>query len=164
MDNPKQFNTISKDYSSFITTDPVRNYLHYPAVLDNIKKDTSVLDIGCGDGRFLSMLASKPMGTLVGYDHARDLIKIADSVRCLWSDPLKFKSKLRFDYATSIMVLPYAPDVAYLGHFFISAYKHLKKGGKFISVIINPEFEFYKKQVANRIFEKKGKVNNSSKK
>ncbi len=35
MDNEvKQFDSISDKYSSFVDIDPIRNFLHYPAVIN----------------------------------------------------------------------------------------------------------------------------------
>lgn len=166
----KQFDSISKKYSSFVDGDPVRNFLHYPGVIralgDIQSKD--ILDIGCGDGLFDRKLAKENGATVTGYDKAPDLIAIAQKeeenvtlgISYSIDDPLSFRSQKLFDEAVSIMVLPYSPDASYLSNFLASAYEHLKVGGSFISVVINPNFTAFGIQVANRVFNKleEGKV------
>lgn len=159
----KQFNEISDKYASFVDEDPIRNFLHYPTVIKLLgnMSGSLMLDIGCGDGLFDKKLAE--LGSRVfGYDKAADLISIANKGEAekptgnqyFVADPLSFESKERFDNAVSVMVLSYAPDSKYLVNFFNSAYKHLKDGRRFVSVIFNPNFTFFDEVVANRVFKK----------
>ncbi|MEI6553650.1 MAG: class I SAM-dependent methyltransferase, partial [bacterium] len=83
MDNEvKQFDLISDKYSSFVDIDPIRNFLHYPAVIDLLGgiDGKKILDIGCGDGVFDRKLAKEFGAKVVGYDKAPDLIKIAENL------------------------------------------------------------------------------------
>ena len=170
MDNEvKQFDSISDKYSSFVDIDPIRNFLHYPAVINLLGNidGKNILDIGCGDGFFDRKLAKEFGAIVVGYDKAPDLIKIAKDlekenylgVEYFVDDPLSFKGAKVFDDSLSVMVLPYSPDKDYLINFFTSAHQNMKEGGRFISVIFNPLFTAFDKNIANRIFKlKDGKV------
>lgn len=159
----EQFNTGHKEYASFIEADPIRNYLHYPRVMEELGQinNQNILDIGCGDGLFDRKLAEQG-AKVVGYDISPNLIEDArkkelennQNIEYSVSDPLQFESTQKFDNAVTIMVLPYAPDEGYIKNFFASAYKYLKNGGKFISVVFNPEFKNFNIPVANRFFRK----------
>jgi 2-polyprenyl-3-methyl-5-hydroxy-6-metoxy-1,4-benzoquinol methylase len=161
----EQFDSISGKYSAFVGLDPVRQFLHYPAIIQLLGdiRGKSVLDIGCGDGVFDRVLAKDCGAKVVGYDKATDLIAIAQKseqenpldVEYVVSDPVTFKSDVHFDESFSVMVLSYAPDVDYLLRFFKSAYDHLKSGGRFMSVIFNPEFKAFNTVLANRLFKQK---------
>lgn len=50
----EQFNYGHQEYASFIESDPIRNFLHYPSVIKELGEleGKQVLDIGCGDGLF----------------------------------------------------------------------------------------------------------------
>lgn len=168
-DEVRQFDTISNKYASFVDEDPVRNFLHYPTVikiLGNVK-GKKILDIGCGDGLFDRKLAKEYGAQVTGYDKASDLIALAkqeenkNPLGIVYSvdDPLSFNAVGMFEKSLSVMVLSYSPDAGYLVNFFHSAYRALEKGGRFISVIFNPEFKAFDKVVANRIFKQKnGKI------
>ncbi len=167
----EQFNTGHQEYASFIESDPIRNYLHYPAVIKELGelRDKRVLDIGCGDGLFDRKLAKEYGASVVGYDISPNLIAKAQKseaeaplgIKYQNVDPLRFRSAEPFDNAVAVMVLPYSPDSGYIKNFFWSAYNNLKAGGKFVSVIFNPEFRDFEEVVANRFFRKAGtqKVN-----
>src|SRR3989338_10299187 len=74
----EQFNKVHSESASFIETDPIRNFLHYPTVIKELGelKDQRILDIGCGDGLFDRKLA-KLGAKIVGYDISPNLIEKA---------------------------------------------------------------------------------------
>jgi hypothetical protein len=55
-----------------------------------------------------------------------------------------------FDAATSVMVLHLATSPEELAAFFLSASRHLEPGGRFISVVLNPLFSAFGKDLAVR--------------
>ena len=159
----EQFDKIKGEYSTFVDMDPIRNYLHYPAVmtqLDNVRGQ-HILDVGCGDGLFDTKLAREG-AQVTGYDKAPNLIAIGQQresqeylgIEYKIADPTTFESTIQFDNAVSVMVLPYSPDEDYLKHFFVSTERALKTSGKFISVIFNPKFQAFNEIIANRRFQK----------
>ena len=160
----QQFDAGHHEYASFIETDPIRNFLHYPSVLRELGdlRGKRVLDIGCGDGLFSRMLAKEHGARVVGYDISPHLVDRAQKmekesalgIEYTVADPLTFSSGEPFDDAVAVMVLPYSPDVDYIKNFFTSAERNLKASGKFVAVVFNPEFREFDKKVANRFFRK----------
>ncbi len=158
-----QFNKIEKDYSSFVDIDPIRNFLHYPAVVRELgnTEGRRILDVGCGDGLFDRKLAGLE-AKVTGYDIAPDLIAIARQkeieeplgIVYVVADPKNFASTELFDDSVSIMVLPYASSAEYLDLFFNSTHRFLKPKGRFISVVFNPEFRAFDEVIANRRFSR----------
>ncbi|MEO8638223.1 MAG: class I SAM-dependent methyltransferase [Candidatus Taylorbacteria bacterium] len=166
-----QFDSGNKEYASFIENDPIRNFLHYPAVMKELGeiRGQRILDIGCGEGLFDRKLAKEYGGKVVGYDISPNLISKAKEkekeeplgVEYHLSDPEHFSSPEQFDNAVAVMVLPYSPSPEYLKKFFVSAEQNLKKDGKFIAVVFNPEFKEFDQKIGNRFFRasEEGKVN-----
>ncbi len=154
------------NYASFVEQDPFRNGLHYPAVLDQLQLDKAItrrriLDIGCGDGCFDRIMAAQG-ASVTGYDMAPE--KIAEARAAEKRNPLGISYQVAtpesffdlnmFNNATSVLVLPYAPSVEELRAFFQSASRHILEKGKFISVIFNPAFKAFGKDLGSRRFNK----------
>ncbi len=160
----EQFNNGHQEYASFIESDPIRNFLHYPTVEDELGdiRGKRILDIGCGDGLFSRRLAKERGAHVVGYDISPNLIERAQKkesdahldIEYKVADPLTFQSPDLFDRAVAVMVLPYSPDIDYIKNFFASARNNLKERGTFVAVVFNPEFRDFNQVVANRFFRK----------
>ena len=160
----QQFDPISEKYAAFVATDPFRQWLHYPSVLSELQSGphTSVLDVGCGDGVFAELLATRLGCRVTGYDAAPRQVEIAvkrgdaagSSNSYLVATAEKFVSLIPFSSAVSVMVLPYAETRADLAHFFDSTFRALEPGGRFISVVLNPHFKSYDQKIGSRIFSK----------
>lgn len=163
-----QFNRLQDEYASFVESDPMRRGLHYPGIINKVF-ETSVLthqrllDIGCGDGLLDRILASDPyFAKVTGFDSAPDLISIAKTNEANTPLGIQFDVKRadeyqpseNYDNAFSVMVLPYAPDEAYLIHFFKAAYASLSNGGRFLSILFNPSFQAFGTTIGNRMFTK----------
>lgn len=155
------FGAIDK-YAGFVEQDPFRNGLHYPAVINalgNLKQ--RILDVGCGDGRFPRMLADLG-ASVVGYDIDEKMIEQAKAseerhpqgIRYETAIPESFSDSKKFDNATSVLVLPYAPSLESLTETFRSTYRNLLEKGRFISVIFNPKFQAFGKDLGSRRFTK----------
>lgn len=163
-----QFNKLNTGYSSFVGADPMRNGLHYPAVLQKLGETQQgvrrkVLDVGCGDGLLARMLASDPYKAQVtGFDSSPNFVTLAQQeeerqplgIQYEVASADQFKTSEHFDDAVSVMVLPYAPDATYLRQFFRAACEPLKEGSRFVSVVFNPEFKAFGVQIGNRMFTK----------
>ena len=160
----EQFNAGHKEYTPFIETDPIRNFLHYPSVIKELGEVSGkrILDIGCGDGLFDRKLAMDYGARVVGYDISPNLVAKAQQsendkplgIHYEVADPATFRANEPFDGAVTVMVFPYAPDEEYLKNFFASAYANLKVGGKFVSITFNPQFDTFNKVIMNRYFRK----------
>jgi toxoflavin synthase len=135
------------EYGQYVATDEYRSGLHYPAVIKELGalRGKRILDIGTGNSSFPHLLAKKG-ASVVGYDKSPKQIELARAcgqspcIEYVVATPQAFFDRRQFDSATSIMVLPYAENIAELGTFFQSAKQHLVPGGKFVSVTLNPRF------------------------
>jgi 2-polyprenyl-3-methyl-5-hydroxy-6-metoxy-1,4-benzoquinol methylase len=137
------------EYGPYVATDEYRSGLHYPAVLRELGelRGKRILDVGTGNSPFPHLLI-KEGALVVGYDRSPQQIELArahvdariSGIEYVVATPQTFSDDRRFDLATSIMVLPYANNVAELGIFFQSVSQCLVAGGKFVSVTLNPRF------------------------
>ncbi|MCB1532318.1 MAG: class I SAM-dependent methyltransferase [Alphaproteobacteria bacterium] len=160
-----QFDRI--EYSAFIGNDESRG-AHYAAVIDalDLKNGNlvSILDIGCGSGDFEVLLANKfpHLNNILAYDPQSVQVseakkKSLENVEFVCCSTLHFDRDQKFDFAVSILVLPYAETQEDLNDVFAVASRHLKPCGKFISVTYNPDFDPDEEQIlASRNFERLG--------
>ncbi len=162
----KEYNIIAGKYTELIKKDGLKHYLQYPGllkILGNVRHK-SVLDIGCGNGFFSSMVA-KQGAKIVGFDASKKQIELAKEneknlklgMEFFCSDQSKFQYSTKFDIAFSNMVIFYAEDIKQLTQFFKCAFGLLKDGKKFISAIINPEYLRFGELHYDRKIVKKGK-------
>ena len=138
-----------KNYADYISGDPFRRGLHFPAVEEALGDPNGkrILDVGCGDGLFPRLLAERG-ASIVGYDKAPEKIAEAQGhehasrldVKFLAATPDTFSYNGMFDAATSVMVMHLATSLDELAAFFRSASRHLGSGGRFISIVYNPSF------------------------
>ncbi len=151
-----------KEYAAFVEQDPFRNGLHYPAVLQQLGDlHKRILDVGCGDGRFPRLMAEQG-AAVVGYDMAPEKIHEAQAIeannargiRYVVATPGTFTDSGHFDDATSVLVLPYSPSIEVLTEFFRSTAKQLVERGRFVSVVFNPLFSGFGKNLGSRRFTK----------
>jgi 2-polyprenyl-3-methyl-5-hydroxy-6-metoxy-1,4-benzoquinol methylase len=156
---PAEYDKIAKNYGSLAQSDPLKNFVQYPAVLKLVGniKEKRVLDIGCGDG-IISRTMAKKGAEVIAFDIAEKQIALAKSfktrnVSYLVSDQ-DYLDARPFDLAICVMVLNYAPDKSALKKFFDCAYKNIKKGGSFISLVFIPGKDDFGKVIFNRRFTK----------
>src|SRR5262249_14601975 len=149
-------------YSSYVARDPFRHGLQFPAVLNELgglKK--RILDVGTGDGLF-SRLMAREGAVVVAYDKSPEKIAEARAhkdaqelgVKYVVATPRTFTAPGQFDAATSVMVLPYASDVDELRAFFRNTSGHLVPGGKFVSIVLNPFFSSFERNLLVRRVKK----------
>jgi 2-polyprenyl-3-methyl-5-hydroxy-6-metoxy-1,4-benzoquinol methylase len=161
------FNALDQ-YRAVIAADPFRRGLHYPAVEKELGcvRNRRILDVGCGDSPFPAMLAEHG-ASVVGYDKAGEKIKDARNheetsrlgLRYVEATPQIFSDPGVFNAATSILVLPYAETTEELTVFFRSTSRHLKAGGQFLSIVLNPHFSAFGERIgARRITKLSGKI------
>jgi len=137
------------EYGQYVAADEYRSGLLYPAVIRELGelRGKRILDAGTGNSPFPFLLAKKG-AFVVGYDKSPEQIELARArldvgsldIEYTVATPQTFSDHRRFDSATSIMVLPYAENVAELGIFFQSVNRCLVAEGKFLSVTLNPRF------------------------
>jgi len=147
-------------YASYIAQDPFRHGLQFPAVtseLGGLKK--RILDVGTGDGLFPRLMAREG-AFVVGYDKSAEKIAEAAAhndalnVSYVVATPQTFTADGTFDAATSVMVLPYACDCGELRMFFRNTSTHLAAGRKFVSIVLNPLFSAFERNLLVRRVKK----------
>jgi len=137
------------EYGPYVATDEYRSGLHYPAVFQELGalRGKRVLDVGTGNSPLPRLLARQG-AFVVAYDKSAKQIELARAhddapglgIEYIVATPQTFRDRRRFDLAVSVMVLPYAENVAELAAFFQSVNQRLIAGGKFVSVTLNPLF------------------------
>jgi len=137
------------EYGPYVAADAYRSGLHYPAVMKELGalRGKRILDVGTGNSPLPHLLAGHG-AFVVGYDKSARQIELARAhaearnpgIEYMVATPQTFPDRRRFDAATSVMVLPYAENVAELAAFFRSTGERLVAGGKFVSVTLNPRF------------------------
>ena len=73
----KYWSTRSKKKNLKCTNDHLLEKFEIQYILPKIKKNSKVLDIGCGDGSLLKELFTKKKIKGVGIDFSNELIKVA---------------------------------------------------------------------------------------
>jgi 2-polyprenyl-3-methyl-5-hydroxy-6-metoxy-1,4-benzoquinol methylase len=105
--------------------------------------------------------------SVVGYDAAPERIveaKQQEQVQRLGiqyhvATPRTFCSAQTFDAVVSVMVLNYAPSIEELVAFFVSTERYLVPSGRFISVVLNPEFSAFAEDfIVRRISKLEGRA------
>jgi 2-polyprenyl-3-methyl-5-hydroxy-6-metoxy-1,4-benzoquinol methylase len=137
------------EYGQYVDADEYRSGLLYPAVIQELGElhVKRILDVGTGNSPFPHLLA-KEGAFVLGYDRSPQQIELARArldaqcrdIEYAVATPQTFSDSRRFDSATSIMVLPYAENIAELETFFRSVNQCLVDRGKFVSVTLNPRF------------------------
>jgi 2-polyprenyl-3-methyl-5-hydroxy-6-metoxy-1,4-benzoquinol methylase len=149
-------------YSSYISRDPFRYGLQFPAIMNELGRLTKrILDVGTGDGLFPRLLARQG-ARVVGYDKAAEKIVEAKAhqdalelgVEYVVAAPQTFGGHGVFDAATSVMVLPYASDVNDLAAFFRNTREQLVDSGEFVSTVLNPSFSAFDENLIVRRIKK----------
>lgn len=161
----EQYDSISKNYTVLVKTDPQKNYVQYPSAL-KLLGDISglrVLDVGCGSGLFDRELAR--IGALVtAYDVSTEQITNAKKteqaepmgIQYSVADPSEFQTTKKFDKAVSVLVLHYAENQEHLEKFFSSTCEALKDDGKFVCILANPKLKRLNVNLYNRCFRRLG--------
>jgi len=144
-----QYDTTSAGYRKIVDEDKMIGVQQRRA--SELLGDVSgkmVLDVGCGEGKFLRGLAEGG-AKCVGYDISASQIEAArareqldpQGITYIQSDSKSFAFPAEFDLASSTLVLLHAHGREELQGFFQSTFNALKDGGKFVSITYNPEYK-----------------------
>jgi len=125
--------------------------------LPDIKDGDRVLDLGCGNGRLVDLLAVKKI-KYIGVDNSRGLIKQAKEYhpkeKFKVKDALKLGYKNEFDVIITSAVLNHMPDNESRRLFLKNVYQALKPGGYFMMSNWNMWNTERKKNIQNFLIEK----------
>jgi len=106
--------------------------LHVKEIVESYSPN-SILDVGCGDGRFLDLIGNEEYERLVGVDLSHRAIKHAEAmnpeIEFINKDAEELSEK--FDIVTAIEVLEHIPDEE-TDKFFKTLEKRTKRNGKII--------------------------------
>ncbi|MEK7104199.1 MAG: methyltransferase domain-containing protein [Patescibacteria group bacterium] len=133
------YNYIAPDFSST----RVNVWPEIAVLFDYIKKSDKVLDLGCGNGRFVDIIKEKG-GEYFGTDVSENLINIAkenyphESFQTTESLKLPFSDNC-FDIIYSIAVLHHIPSKDFRLEFLQEAKRVLKLGGLFVLTVWKPK-------------------------
>ncbi len=139
-------NKVKDDYNNIASDFSSTRAVVWPEVVslfDYIKKEDIVLDLGCGNGRFVNIIKEKG-GVYLGCDVSENLINIAkknypnESFQV--TEPLSLPfSDNHFDVTYSIAVLHHIPSKEFRLEFLQQAKRVLKKGGIFVLTAWKPK-------------------------
>jgi len=106
--NIKFFNKIARHYDKGIFKNLLFNPVKKAVEFVNVKKNSKILDAGCGTGNLLKILEDKNKGLkLYGVDISKEMLKIAKKklkkakIKLEAAEKLTFKKKY-FDYVFSV--------------------------------------------------------------
>lgn len=172
MSESAQYDSIRNSYAELASVEPSKQFVQYPEILRLLGdvKNKKILDVGCGPGLLTRQLARKG-ATLVAYDNSVEQINIAKAaeaqmplgINYFVADAGNIEKVLReeignpekqFDSAISTLVLHYAEDVAHLEQFFSSTGNMLKDGGRFVTILCNPDYKKLGEAAYNRVFRR----------
>lgn len=108
----------------------------------------SILDVACGTGMYSRLLKQRGAARVVAVDIAPEMIAVAQrleeqtplGVEYLTFDVAEMPALGSFDVVTAVYLLHYAQSKEHLGRMCRGIYQNLKPGGRFVTVVANPEF------------------------
>ena len=138
----KYWSTRSKKKNLKCTNDHLLEKFEIQYILPKIKKNSKVLDIGCGDGSLLKELFTKKKIKGVGIDFSNELIKVAKKkskkIKFICYDMLKIKELKQeinaFDYIITKRSIQNLTSWNYQKKFLNELHKFCKKNTKIILV------------------------------
>lgn len=121
--------------------------------INQIKPNSQILDIGCGNARLYPKLKDLSINYL-GIEPSKNLIKLNKKkypeAKFEIGDGLKINFKNQFDYIFSLAVLHHIPSKRLQIKFLTNIYCSLKKNGKLILYVWNRWQPKYKKYMLDR--------------
>ena len=107
-----------------------------------------VLDLACGDGFYTRQFKLRGASSVVGVDLSAGMIALAEeaekakplSLTYICSDAVELSLDKQFDFICASYLLNYAHDEQSLKAMCDAIFKHLKPGGKFITINSNPDY------------------------
>lgn len=140
---PKNYISYLKDSSKkgviYYILEKIYNFLFLSKLKDNIKINSSLLDVGGGNGDFLKYIEQENCDlNLIDFDRNVCAIAEAKSINSFCGFFLDYNEKKNFDY---IFMNNYIEHVIDPVKEIQKAYELLKKGGKLVGV--TPNFDSY---------------------
>jgi toxoflavin synthase len=145
-----QYDQIADLYAAISDPNLIRAYVEQPTflkVLGSIE-GRSILDVACGTGMYSRLLKQRGAARVVAVDIAPEMIAVAKrleeqtklGVEYLTCDVAEMPALGSFDVVTAVYLLHYAQSKEHLGRMCRRISQNLKPGGRFVTVVANPEF------------------------
>jgi len=144
----EQFELIANQYVKR-NKSLLMNYVTLNTVLRSLGKikNKSVLDVGCGNGYVCRKFYALGASRIVGIDISPKQIELAkhsannNKIEYVCGDATDLKNIVKgtFDIVTSISVLNYIEIKKELGTIISNVFDKLNDGGKFVSIVVNPD-------------------------
>lgn len=129
-----------------------RRYVEAPSFFEALGAiaGQSVLDLGCGAGLYTRRLEQRGAARVVGLDISPRMLDYARAreaeerrgIEYVLDDASNAGRLGPFDVVTGVYVLPYAQTREKLRAMCRGAYEALRPGGRFVTVVVNPEARF----------------------
>jgi toxoflavin synthase len=154
------YDKVGKMYSKFVP--PGKKYVTVPTFLSLIpdRKIERILDLGCGDGFFTTILNQFEPKEIIGIDISREMIKDAKkksgAIKYLVEDVSKLQLDKEFDLVSAVYLLNYSKSEKDLLRICKVISEHLSTGGVFCGITINPKVKPQKTFHAHRRFQREG--------
>jgi toxoflavin synthase len=124
----------------------IEAYTYFNLIKDLNGKD--VLDLACGDGFYTRQFKLRGAESVMGVDLSAVMIALAEesekatplSVHYICCDAAAISFDKQFDLICASYLLNYAHDEQSLQAFCDAIFKHLKPGGRFITINSNPDY------------------------
>lgn len=133
---------FEKEYSNiydFLYTQKnyIKEFLLIKKIIkDNLSKPSSLIDLGCGTGKYSNLLTKLKLD-VVGVDRSKEMLKIAKKkfnknkkLTFIKSNISKINLKKKFDIISALFhILSYQTSRANINSFFKNSHSHLKQNG-----------------------------------
>ena len=145
-----QYDQIADRYAAMRDVILTRVHVEQPTFLKILGAiaGRSILDVACGTGMYSRLLKQRGAARVVAVDIAPEMIAVAQrleeqtplGVEYLTYDVAEMPTLGSFDIVTAVYLLHYAQSKEHLGRMCRGIYQNLKPGGRFVTVVANPEF------------------------
>jgi len=142
------YNSIAQEYRDSKQM-PWRLYAELPTLMGILGdiSGLSVLDLACGEGFYTRRLKAAGASDVVGVDLSGAMIAMAEQsedehplgIRYIEKDVYDLDLPQQFDVVAASYLLNYAPTEEQLLKMFMVIARHLKPGGRFVTVNNNPD-------------------------
>lgn len=150
MDLNKQYNNFAKDFSKFIHSEDINNYLSrdlFYSYIDFVNPGTKLIDLACGDGSDLAYY--KKLGAdIYGLDASEEMIALAKeklpdaNIQVGLFEKIPFADNY-FDAVVSKYALMTSAD---LKPVFTEILRVLKPGGVMVYLVTHPFRQYFEKK------------------
>ena len=144
-----QYDDIGHKYNA-VKSSPIVKFVEVPTFVSMLSelKGSKVLDLACGSGFYSRMIKELGAESVTGVDLSSKMIAAARyeeqiqplGINYLVMDATNMPVVDVFDIVIAVWLLHYAPTESYLQAMCRNIANNLKNGGRFVTVVPNPNF------------------------